>query len=519
MLHNIKMYEKECFWGGTTARGCDNPIDRNSEYAEDFRKKCVNQTMPLFLSNKGRYIWCDKPFKVDIKDGVISIETDGELEVAQAGNTLKEAYLAAMKKHFPFDGKKLPEEFFTTAQYNSWMEFTYFPTQKGLLEYAHDIIDNGFEPGIFIIDEGWHGRYGDWEFDAARFPNPKAMVDELHKLGFKVMLWVVPLVTADGYDFVMNIRPDLNKRGDAKEIFLRTKNGQPAIVNWWNGRSAILDFRKQCDADFLDRQLKHLINDYGVDGFKFDGGSVGMYHSGNVINGPVRDDHDAHAMNIAWNEFGRKYEYHEYKDTYLGAGKNCIQRLCDRGHRWENGGIDTLIPCSVMQGLMGTPFICPDMIGGGEWSHAEGKNFVIDEELFIRMAQCSALCPMMQFSWAPWRVLSEHGLKAVRNAAMLHKKFAPYIMQLVNKCETDGEPILQNLEYNCPGHGFEYVKDEFMLGKDILVCPSVVKGEREKTVVFPQGTWIDENGREYEGLTVCKVESPLEKLLWFKKKA
>ena len=98
--------------------------------------------MPLFLSNKGRYIWCDKPFKVDIKDGVISIETDGELEVAQAGNTLKEAYLAAMKKHFPFDGKKLPEEFFTTAQYNSWMEFTYFPTQKGLLEYAHDIIDN-----------------------------------------------------------------------------------------------------------------------------------------------------------------------------------------------------------------------------------------------------------------------------------------------------------------------------------------------------------------------------------------
>lgn len=48
-----------------------------------------------------------------------------------------------------------------------------------------------------MIDEGWHGSYGNCEFDKTTFPDPKATVDELHELGFKVMFCVVPAVCPD----------------------------------------------------------------------------------------------------------------------------------------------------------------------------------------------------------------------------------------------------------------------------------------------------------------------------------
>ena len=242
-----------------------------------------------------------------------------------------------------------------------------------------------------------------------------------------------------------------------------------------------------------------------------------MYRPDHMVNAEPADDHDPKALNIAWNEFGAKYEYHEYKDTFMGGGKSTIQRLCDRHHSWEGGGIDTVIPCSIMQGLVGHPFICPDMIGGGEWSHCLRPGFEIDEELFVRMAQASALFPMMQFSWAPWRVLSEKSFELIKNAAMLHKSMANEIVALVEDAEKTGEPILRSLEYNDPGHGYSTVKDQFMLGTDILVCPVITKGTFEKEVVFPKGKWIDTDGNIYEGRSVAKIKTPLDRLAWFRR--
>ena len=509
--------EDECFWGGSTDAGCGNPFDVNSCIKFDFRKECVNQTMPFYVSDKGRYIWSESPFMIEFSKGKILIEGK-DIVFEKAGKNLREAYLYAMKKHFPFDGKHLPDEFFKAAQYNGWIEFTYNPTQSGVLEYAGNVIKNGFHPGIFMIDEGYHGRYGNWEFDRAKFPDPKAMVDKLHEMGFKVMLWVVPTVCADGYDFNVNTSPLLNPDGTSNEIFLRTAEGNVALVHWWNGYSAILDMRKDCDRNFLDRQLKKLMSDYGIDGFKFDGGNVDMYSPDNLIGGTPRADHDPHEMNKAWNEFGRKYRFHEYKDTYKGGGKNCIQRLWDRQHSWTGNGINTIIPAAIVQGLIGHPFICPDMIGGGEWSvfsRIGGCRF--SEELFVRMAQVSALFPMMQFSMAPWRVLSEKNLEAVKAAAELHYAMSDKIIELVRKSEVSGEPIVRCLEYNYPGEGYKYIKDQFMLGDDILVCPVVTPGTFEKEVVIPAGRWQDCDGKIYEGGVRTVVQTPLEKLVWMKK--
>ena len=510
MEFRVKFLPNEYFFGGPTSKATDMPLYAGKKYEDDFLFNPRNQMTPVYISTKGRYIWSEHTFKVRI----VLIGEDFQLN--EKGNNLREAYLNAMNDHFPFEGNSLPSEFFTTAQYNTWMEFTYHPTQEGVLDYAHNIISHGFEPGILIIDEGWHGRYGYWQWDKAAFPNPKEMIKELHSLGFKVMLWIVPLVCPDGQDFIMNIFESFNPKTYDK-LFLRNKEGKIALVNWWNGFSAILDFRKECDREFLDSKLQYLIDEYGVDGFKFDGGSYAMYHPDNLVNGTPREDHDPEALNKAWNEFGRKYTFHEYKDTFKGGGKIAIQRLCDRGHIWDNDGINTLLPCSIMQGLMGYPFICPDMIGGGEWSYTVKPGFVIDEELFIRMAQASALCPMMQFSWAPWRALSKEAYDIVAEAGQLHKKMANKIIALVRESEKTGEPILRSLEYNYPNNGYEEIMDEFMLGTDILVCPVVTKGTFKKEIAIPEGKWKLPNGEIIEGNIRKVFDTPIDSLLYFEK--
>lgn len=522
MILRTKFKDNEYFWGGDAPSGVHMPLYKGKDFSCDFRYTATTQSMPMFLSSCGRYIWSERGIKVWLEDDEICFESDSELILNEGGSTLRDAYLSAMNEHFPFEATRLngvtmPRDFFKAVQFNSWVEFNYEPNQKGVLEYAHGIVDNGFEPGILMIDEGWHTRYGQWKFDFHKFPDPKAMIDELHELGFIVMLWVTPMVTPDGVDFHKSTRDLFNPQSYDK-LFLRNTKGEVALVNWWNGYSAILDLRKECDQQYLQEKLDFLMNEYGVDGFKFDGGSYEMYHPSRMVNGEPRDDHDQIELNLAWNDFGARYKYHEYKDTFKGGGKPTIQRLWDREHTWGiSSGIPSIVPGSIMQGLFGHPFICPDMIGGGSWTDDFLPDFKIDEELFIRWTQLSSMFPMMQFSRAPWKCLSKEAFEIVLKYYRLHMSMVDEIISLVENAEKTGEPILRCLEYNDPNKGYATINDEFMLGTDILVCPVITKGTLKKAITFPTGVWRDEDGNSYNGNSVVELDTPVEKLLWFRR--
>jgi len=515
----VKMLEGEYWWGVSSSQGEAQPFSAETKFEYDMERG-YNQTMPLLLSGLGRYIWCESPMKVRMENGEITLSARSEIVLEEAGGTLRDAYLAASRKYFPFTGKVPPRKFFTTAQYNTWMELDYHQSQEGVLRYARGLIENGYEPGVLMIDEGWHGRYGLWEFDRVKFPDPRAMIDELHAMGFTVMLWVVPLVSADGMDFIVATEPGrkhLSGGGGDRNYFLRTDEGKVAIVHWWNGYSAVLNLCLEDDREYLDTKLRHLIDEYGVDGFKFDGGNISMYNPANIING-TQTQYTADELNIAWNDFGTRYEYHEYKDTFKGGGKPVIQRLSDRNHNWDSHGLTSILPSALVQGLIGHPFICPDMVGGGEWSYNYIPNFRCDQELFVRMAQCSALFPMIQFSWAPWRMLDEEHSALCHDAAMLHKRYGETIMELVKKSAVSGEPILRHMEYEYPHCGYERIRDQFMLGSDILAAPVMEKGAVKRTVVLPAGEWVYCDGTEYAGAQTVEVDAPLERLPYFTRK-
>lgn len=128
------------------------------------------------------------------------------------------------------------------------------------------MLDSGFTPGILMIDDSWQTDSGVWEFPSDRFENPKQTINQLHKMGYKVMLWIVP--------YFSNRCELFRELYDDQTRLIRKKNGKPLMIRWWNGTSAALDLRKEADRDYLKTSLDKLINEYGVDGFKFDGGNI-----------------------------------------------------------------------------------------------------------------------------------------------------------------------------------------------------------------------------------------------------
>ena len=250
------------------------------------------------------------------------------------------------------------------------------------------------------------------------------------------------------------------------------------------------------------------MEDYGVDGFKFDAADFEFYPA---------DALSAEGAVPGWEQCSRlvrlaeNYPYNELRAGWRNAGKAVVQRLHDKAHSWED--LAKLIPEMMAESLMGFSFCCPDMVGGGSFeTFLSGET---DELLIVRSAQVHALMPMMQFSLAPWSVLSEENYAAVLKAVSIRGSLLPYIESLYAKAAAEGEPIVAPLEYHFPHQGLESVRDEFMLGDRYLVAPMLVRGT-QRSVILPSGTWKADDGTLYEGGTHT-VNVPVDRIPYFEK--
>jgi len=500
----LSLLPDEKWWGGAINSVNFQPYTNgSSESLSDLRGNCA---MPLLLSNKGRFIWSDEPFEFLFSANslsAVSLCPNARFETGEGYETLRDVYLHVSRTFFPTTGSIPDPMFFRTPQYNTWIEMTYFSTQERVLDYAENILKHGFPPGILMIDTLWHPTYGNWVFDAGRFPKPKEMIVRLHQMGFKVMLWIIPYVTPDSLTF---------RQLRSKGYLFNKHDGEPVILNWWDGYSAALNLTNPEAVVWLHERLDELVNELGVDGFKFDGGQPSNYAEAGI---PA-----AHTVTQAWNRIGLRYPLSEFKDSWKSAGLPLAQRIRDRTHEWsrEAEGLASLVPLGLMQGLLGYSFNCPDMVGGGEYTSfptGGGGNF--DAELFVRYAQASALFPMMQFSAAPWRLLNAEHLAYCLAAAQLHSRMGDEILALAQESAQTGEPIMRHLAYVYPDQGYEMISDQFLLGNDILVAPVVEKGAVSRSIVFPPGIWKGDDGSIVLGACAVEVAAPLSRLPWYRK--
>ena len=76
-----------------------------------------------------------------------------------------------------------------------------YRTQEEVLEVARRYQKEGIKIDQIVIDFFHWTVQGDWKFDEKYWPNPKAMVDELHSMGIKVIVSVWPSVDRKSENF------------------------------------------------------------------------------------------------------------------------------------------------------------------------------------------------------------------------------------------------------------------------------------------------------------------------------
>ena len=501
----------EKWWGGATIFGRSQPYGdfaARDQSLENFN----NQTAPFFVSSAGRYVWGEKPLRFSARGGDLLLESAGKIALVRAGNTLREAFLAAARDRFPPAGAIPPEDFFTRPQYNHAIESHITGRNQASVEkYACAIAGHGFPMGIITVDDYWMKDFGVWEFDPGTFPDPKGMVERLHALGAKVMLWVVPYVSADSLEGL-----DLYRRHLVVERDNPSENEYAAIVKWWSGYSFAYDFSvPEAKRRFVD-VLRNLQGAYGIDGYKFDGSDLRHYTLASPTGVKFRRPGYTAADNCRdFSLMAADFPYNELRASYRTAGLPLVQRLQDKAHTW--GAVQQLIPDMLAAGILGYAYTCADMIGGGLLGDFEKKKFAIDHKIFIRSCQVHALMPMMQFSLAPWRVLTEDEAAICRTAAELHVEMGPYIVELARNASRTGEPIVRLMEYAYPHQGFEEVRDQFMLGEEWLVAP-IVTPDDSRAVRLPEGKWSDDLGVTHVGPKVLELKDvPLSRIPRYRK--
>ena len=501
---SVAIQSGEHWWGGASGLGMEMPFTAETERTIDLtRSNYNNPYASMLISDKGRCLWCDDPTVISFRAGVITMRSDGAAPVLfESGGTLRDARLAVQRTHFPPSGRAPDPLFFSAPQYNTWIELTYGQNQRDVLAYARSMLDNGLPPGILMIDDTWQLDYGVWQFDPRRFPDPRAMCDELHRMGFKVMLWVCPWVSMDS-----PVYREIVRSGGG---FYLDADGAPHVSTWWNGRSALLDFTHPDAGRWFRRELDRLAGDYGIDGFKFDGGELAHYVAAPRPHDSLRSAADC---TRAYGLFARDCPFGEYRNAWRLAGEPIVVRLFDKPHDWL--ALRSVVADMMAANLIGYSFVCPDMVGGGSWSSFRpGAPF--DAELFVRSAQVQALCGQMQFSASPWRILTDpHHREIIRSVVALRQRFAPRFVALASACGRTGEPMVRSLEYAYPRCGYAGIRDQFFVGDDLMVAPQLEKGATVRAVAVPPGKWTADDGSTVVGPRTVTVFTPLERLPYF----
>ena len=513
----VEPLDGEKWWGGAVNDGGEMPYFTTKGEKDIGLENAHGAVAPLFVSSAGRYVWSDRPFRFSFKEGVLTIVSGFEkVEPVIAGKTLKDAYLLACRRHFPFNGRIPAELLFTMPQWNNWMEIAIQGMKQSSVDaYTDALAKSGFPCGVYIMDGGWFSHMGSYEFYAKDYPDPKGMFDRIRKNGWKSMIWTAHFVSPDSREFkALRYGPGYMIQGLDVLAYRQEPNAKLAarrrtagVVWWWSGVSAVYDLTYGPGRDVYVKTLKDFAAEYGIDGFKFDAGDTRRLCESVRFHDTVKEAVDyAHEYVKLGAEH---FPYNEYRCGYRTGGMPVMQRLHDQKHSWE---AHAKVNASMqVAGLLGSPYIVADMIGGGKGGTFRPGGYFC-EKLFVRSCAQQALHPMMQFSAAPWRYLKPENVEICKAFAKLHVEFGPYILELARHASRTGEPILRSMEYEFPNQGFNRAMSQFMLGPKWLVAPVVHEDDSLK-VELPKGRWRDDQGEIHDGPKVLDLKDvPLARL-------
>ncbi|XSG74708.1 TIM-barrel domain-containing protein [Herpetosiphon llansteffanensis] len=397
-----------------------------------------------------------------------------------------------------------PLAMFSKPIWTTWARYKMDIDQAQTLAFAQEIIDQQYPYSVLEIDDRWQTAYGDLEFDLRKFPDPKAMVDQLHQLGYKVTLWIPPFFDPKSAAFA--------EAATNGYLVKHPGNDQPYLTRWWQGWGGLLDVSNPAALAWWQAGLDRLQILYGIDGFKFDGAEGNFLPAEAKTHLPMTPNQysDRYVAFVA-----QSWQWTEVRTGWRSQQQPIFFREWDKWSRWGmDNGLHAVVTQALAMSIIGYPYVLPDMIGG----NAYNGEFP-ERELLIRWTQVTALLPAMQFSIAPWQYDAETS-QICQRYAQLHAELEPYIAELLQATITEGTPLVRPLWWHYPDDAStRFIGDQWLFGEQYLAAPILQANRYQRDIYLPEGGWRDYwTGEKFDGETwLYNYPAPLETMPLFER--
>lgn len=404
--------------------------------------------------------------------------------------------------------------------------------QEQVLQIAREYKKRNIPVDVFVIDYYHWPRCGDWRFDEEYFPNPKAMVDELHELGMETMVSIWPQV-----DWRSENYEEMKQQG----LLVKINSGIDVQMNF-HGNNVFMDATNPRTRAYVWEKCKQNYADLGIHTFWLDEAEPEFttydfenyrYHAGPV----------AETGNIYPREYARLF----YEGQQANGQKDIVNliRCAWVGSQrygalvWSGDIMSTYedfrkqICAGIHMGLCGIPWWTTD-IGGFHGGVTKDPDF---RELLVRWFQFGTFCPVMRIHGCRQPaepIINEAGEVREQTGAdneiwsfgeeaypilvkfiNIREKMRDYTRSLMEETHKKGSPIMRALFYEFPEDKNCWdIKDSYMFGSDILVAPICHEHMTSRSVYLPEGAyWIHAgSGKRYEGGQSYEIEAPLDTL-------
>lgn len=412
-----------------------------------------------------------------------------------------------------------------------------YRTQEEVLEVARRYQAEGIHIDVIVIDFFHWTVQGDWKFDSTYWPDPKAMVDELHSMGIQVIVSVWPSVDRRSENFA-----PMMERG----LLIRTERGA-AQTYAYQGDCVEIDVFNPEARQYVWEVCKRNYADLGIDSFWLDNSEpdYGVYDFDNYryLEGPALS-----CSNIYPQLYSRVFY-----DVMKNNGPVCNLLRCawagsqKYGNVVWSGDIPSTfeafydqVQAGLNMGLAGIPWWTTD-IGGFMTDDVNDPEFL---QLLIRWYQFAVFSPVLRMHGdrGPYNIpalderergggylhtgqpnelwsYGEDNYRIMRHYYDVRIKMHDYIKALYAEASANGSPLLRTMFYEFPDDAKCWeLQDQYMFGSDYLVAPIFHMNEFARKVYLPAGRWEDtRDGQQYDGGQTITAAAPIESIPVFKR--
>lgn len=414
-----------------------------------------------------------------------------------------------------------------------------YRTQDEVLEVARAYQKAGIKIDQIVIDFFHWTVQGDWKFDKKYWPDPKAMVDELHSMGIKVIVSIWPSVDRRSENF----GPMLDQG-----LLMQTERGALQTYDY-QGDCVEIDPFNPRTREYVWNVCKKNYYDLGIDAFWLDNSEpdLGVYDF----------DHYRYCIGPALscsNMYPQMYSrifYDKMKDLGDGNVVNLLRCGWAGSQKYGNviwsGDVPSTfeafydqVQCGLNMGLAGIPWWTTD-IGGFMTDDVKDPDF---RELLVRWYEFAVFSAVLRMHGdrGPYTIpnlddrdfgggylhtgqpneLWSYGdevFRILKKYYDIRISMHDYIRDLFREASENGSPLIRAMFYEFPEDAVCWdLQDQYMFGAKYLVAPIFHLGQREREVYLPAGTWRDtRDGSVFAGGRKVTVSAPLDAMPVFEK--